>query len=217
MPIRVMIVDDHRLMREGLETLLGFENEISVISMAENGVDALEQISKEQPDIVLIDIRMPVMNGVQCTEQIRKNYPKVKVLILTTFDDDEYIIDCLKCGAQGYLLKDLSSEKLVSSIRDVYEGNAVLSPEITAKIMMHISDQNIKKEHKSGSVKENELTEREKEILKKMAKGLNNREIANSLFITEGTVKNYITNIYSKLGINDRTKAILYAMDNKYI
>ncbi len=224
MPIKVFIVDDQRLMREGLKTLIELEEGLEVVGMAENGEIALETISADPPDVVLMDIRMPVMNGVECTKIVRQRFPTVKVLILTTFDDDEYIIECLKYGAHGYLLKDLSADKLISSIKDVYLGNSILQPEIASKIISHVVDTNslVKKAtNLKAEVKNDddiiELSEREKEILRYMSRGMTNREISNTLFITEGTVKNYITGIYSKIGINDRTKAIIYATEKKYI
>jgi len=221
MPIKVLIVDDQSLMREGLELLLDLSGDICVAGLAENGKDALEKIALLAPDVVLLDIRMPVMNGVECTKKIKENYPQVKVLILTTFDDDEYIFDCLKNGAQGYLLKDLSSDKLLNAIKDAYFSKAVLQPEVAAKVISRISNDNSpfastpKNTCQTGNY--NEFSDREKSILRYMAKGLNNREISKALFITEGTVKNYITGIYTKLGMNDRTKAVIYAVENKII
>lgn len=239
MKIRVMIVDDQRLMREGLKTILDLENDIAVISLAENGEDALAKISSEPPDVVLMDIRMPVMNGVECTLAIREKYPGVKVLILTTFDDDEFIIEALKNGAVGYILKDLSSDKLVNCIRDVYAGNSVMQPEIAAKVISMITAANLPgKTAQAGlpgkaaqggrpgpegtgpaSVQTgiDELTEREIAVLKLVGKGFSNLEIAKKLYISEGTVKNYISSIYSKTGISERSKLVIYALENKYV
>lgn len=220
MPIRVLIVDDQRLMREGLKTILELEDDIDVISMAENGQDALDKVAAVAPDVVLMDIRMPIMNGVECTGVIRQNYPAVKVLILTTFDDDEYIIDGLKNGAVGYLLKDVPSEKLVSSIRDVYNGNAIMQPEIAAKIISHLTASKMpaKPEPIAPAGRQaNDLTEREIEVLKLVAKGFSNREIAKALFISEGTVKNYISSLYDKLDIAERSKLIMYALERKLV
>lgn len=215
MPIRIMIADDQRLMREGLKTILELENDIQVIGLAENGRDLLDIIEIDIPDVILLDIRMPVMDGVECTKQIKQKCLDIKVLILTTFDDDDYIIEALSNGADGYLLKDLSAEKLISSIRDLYHGNAILQPEIAAKLVSHIT-----RPQKKGSQEldsRDELTDREKEVLTLVARGMGNREIANALFISEGTVKNYISSIYNKLQISDRAKAVLYAIEHKYI
>ena len=219
MKIKIVIVDDQRLMREGLKTILSIEKDMEVIALAENGKTALEKIEEEKPDIVLMDINMPVMNGVECTDAIKKRYPEVKVLVLTTFDDDEYIIDALKNGALGYLLKDLPSEKLIASIRDVYNGNSIMQPEIAAKLIAHItngSSQASRSWEKPLKEDENyteELTIREKDVLKLVAKGLSNKEIAKELFISEGTVKNYISTIYDKLGITERAKLVIYALN----
>ena len=220
MEIKVLIVDDQRLMREGLKTILDLEKDLTVIDIAENGRDALDKISKSAPDVVLMDIRMPVMNGVECTGLIKQQYPEIKVLILTTFDDDEYIIDGLKNGAVGYLLKDLPSEKLIGAIRDIYNGSSIMQPEIAAKLISHITSPNgtfhASPQQSAISKKDiDELTEREKDILNLIAKGLNNKEIARTLYISEGTVKNYISSIYDKTGINDRSKIMLYALENK--
>ncbi|QVK20699.1 response regulator transcription factor [Mycoplasmatota bacterium] len=212
--IKILVVDDQRLMREGLKTILEFEEDIKVVGLAENGQDALDKISLYNPDLVLLDIRMPIMNGVECTQAIKEKYPYVKVLILTTFDDDEYIIEGLRNGAEGYLLKDLTSEKLISAIKDVYGGNSIIQPEIASKIISHIT---VKRQSANLDGQIDQLTEREIDVFKLLGKGLNNKEIAESLYISEGTVKNYISTIYDKIGIKERSKAILYAIENKYV
>lgn len=234
-----MITEDQRLMREGLKTLLDLEQDFTVVELAENGKDALEKLPGAQPDVILMDIRMPVMDGVEATRIIKEKYPKVKVLILTTFDDDEFIIEALKSGAVGYILKDLSSEKLVAAIRDAHNGNSIMQPEIAAKIISHITGatknilaQNLEGEishqlsqtedhgelnsRKSVSLKEknnkSELTDREKDILNLVGEGMSNTEIAKKLYISVGTVKNYISSLYSKLEVDDRSKLTLYAI-----
>jgi DNA-binding NarL/FixJ family response regulator len=212
-----MIVDDQRLMREGLKTILELENDIRVVQLAENGQDALLKIGQEEPDVILMDIRMPVMNGVECTAAVKQKYPKIKVVILTTFDDDEYIIDALSNGAEGYMLKDLPSEKLISSVRDVYNGNSIMQPEIASKVIAHITKNKMTPQPKRslwGTNRADELTEREREILVLISKGMNNNEIAESLFLTVGTVKNHIRSIYDKIGVSERSKAMLFAMEN---
>lgn len=219
MKIKVMIVDDQRLMREGLKTILELEEDLEVIHLAENGKDALDKISVEPPDVVLMDIRMPVMNGVECTLAIKENHPKVRVLILTTFDDDEFIIDALKNGAVGYILKDLSSEKLVSCIRDVYAGNSIMQPEIAAKVISMITGGKNTPDGTPATRQSGleEFTEREIAVLKLVGKGLSNLEIAKKLYISEGTVKNYISTLYSKTNVGERGKLIMYALENKYV
>lgn len=218
MKIKVMITDDQRLMREGLRTILDLESDLTVVQLAENGRDALDKIADAQPDVMLMDIRMPVMDGVECTRIIKQQYPNTKVLILTTFDDDEFIIEALKNGAVGYILKDLSSEKLVGAIRDVYEGNSIMQPEIAAKVISHIMGTNKEPVNNPADAEQNiksELTDREKDVLQLVGKGMSNVEIAKKLYISEGTVKNYISNLYSKLELNDRSKLTLYAITNK--
>lgn len=220
MKIKIMIVDDQRLMREGLKTILDLEKDLEVIHLAENGRDALDKILGEPPDVVLMDIRMPVMNGVECTLAIKENYPDVKVIILTTFDDDEFIIDALRNGAVGYILKDLSSEKLVNCIRDAYNGNSIMQPEIAAKVISLVTGKKTVPEVTGNALKHSgieEFTEREIAVLKLVGKGLSNLEIAKKLYITEGTVKNYISSLYSKTATNERSKLIIYAIENKYI
>lgn len=220
MSINVMIVDDQRLMREGLKAILDLEKDIVVTALAENGQDALDKLEACIPDVVLMDIRMPVMDGVQCTLRIRQKIPEIKVLILTVFDDDEYIIEGLKNGAIGYLLKDLPSEKLVGCIRDAYHGRSIMQPEIAAKLISHITGGSGVTSLKAGKVKTADSdgwTEREQEVLRLVAKGCSNKEIAKSLFISEATVKNYISSIYDKIGVNERAKVIIYAIEHGYL
>ncbi len=216
MNIKIMIVDDQRLMREGLKTILELEQDFNVVQLAENGKDALDKITDIEPDIILMDIRMPIMDGVECTKLIKQKYPSIKVLILTTFDDDEFIIDALINGAVGYILKDLSSEKLVEAIRDAYNGNSIMQPEVASKVIAHIAGKAKEPIQNSVSLKL-DLTDREKEILKLVGKGMSNKEIAKTLYISEGTVKNYISNLYSKLEVDDRSKLTLYAIKNECI
>jgi DNA-binding NarL/FixJ family response regulator len=162
-----------------------------------------------------MDIRMPVMDGVECTGIIKQRYPGIKVIILTTFDDDEFIIEALKNGAVGYILKDLSSEKLVGAIRDAYDGNSIMQPEIAAKVISHITGTVKEPMHHQAAAELNpksELTDREKDVLQLVGKGMSNIEIAKKLFISEGTVKNYISNLYGKLEVDDRSKLTLYAI-----
>jgi DNA-binding NarL/FixJ family response regulator len=218
MIIKVMITDDQRLMREGLKTILDLEQDLTVVQLAENGRDALDKIADAQPDVILMDIRMPIMDGVECTGIIKQQYPGIKVIILTTFDDDEFIIEALKNGAVGYILKDLSSEKLVGAIRDAYDGNSIMQPEIAAKVISHIAGAIKEPVHHPAAEEINsksELTDREKDVLQLVGKGMSNTEIAKKLYISEGTVKNYISNLYSKLEVDDRSKLTLYAIKNE--
>jgi len=215
--IRLIIVDDQRLMREGLKTILELEEDFSVVGIAANGREALELCRANPPDIVLMDIRMPEMDGVEATGLIKAQMPQVKVIILTTFDDDELIIQGLKAGAKTYLLKDLPSERLAEIIRSTHRGDMVLQPEIAAKLVEKASEGAKGTSGQEEGILPEPLTKREKEILHLMSQGLNNTEISAKLFISEGTAKNYISNIYGKLGINDRTQAVLFAMKHRLI
>jgi DNA-binding NarL/FixJ family response regulator len=221
--IRLIIVDDQRLMREGLRTILELEEDFEVAGIAANGREALDLCRETRPDIALMDIRMPGMDGVEATGWLKENMPEVKVIILTTFDDDELIVKGLKAGAKTYLLKDLPSERLAEIIRATHRGDVVLQPEIAAKLVEKASE-GAREETGRGEAGRGEggrlvepLTKREKEILLLMSKGLPNLEIAEKLFISEGTVKNNISNIYGKLGTSDRTQAVLYALKEKLI
>ncbi len=210
--IRILIADDQAIVAEGISALLSLVEDFEVVKMVENGREVLDALKELEVDVILMDIRMPVMNGVECTGHVSKEYPETKVLILTTFDDDEYIRKAMSNGAVGYMLKDLSVEKLSAAIRNVYHGNTVMHQDITKKIMSGMAG---KKESSqplrttSGEV----LTQREKEVLKLLAKGLTNAEIADELFLSTGTVKNYITLLYDKLGIKGRTKLMTHAID----
>ncbi|HOO73957.1 MAG TPA: response regulator transcription factor [Tepiditoga sp.] len=212
--IKVMIVDDQALIREGISMLLSFSEDIKIISEASNGREAIEKIEKEKPDVVLMDIRMPVMDGVEATEKIKKMHPEVKVIILTTFKEDEYIFYALKNGANGYILKDVKSEEIIKAIRAVYTGNVLLQSEIANKVVDILNNFQTKSE-KEIEIKGpyEALTHRESEIALLVVEGKSNKEIAEKLFITEGTVKNHISNVLSKLQVRDRTQLVLYLHD----
>lgn len=214
MSIRILLVDDQALFREGLHTLLSVHDDLQVVGEASNGQEAIDAVGKLAPDVVLMDLRMPVLNGVAATRQISESSPNSRVIVLTTFDDDDYIFDGLRAGAVGYLLKDVPSAKLVEAIRAAARGESFLQPSVAAKVVAEFS-------RMSGpgktAVPQQDLVEplsdRELEILGVLATGASNREIANQLFITEGTVKNHVTNILGKLGVRDRTQAALKAKE----
>jgi DNA-binding NarL/FixJ family response regulator len=209
--IRVLLVDDQVLFVESLETVLKTRSgDLEIIGIAHNGQEAIELVANNFPDVVLMDIRMPVMNGVESTRKITSDFPDVKVLVLTTFDDDEYVVEALKYGAYGYLMKDVPPAELIAAIRAVHQGGIMISPKVASKLIKMV---NYPVSLKSG-MEENldDLSEREQEVLKLMARGLDNKEIANKLFIAEQTVKNYVSTIYSKLGVHDRVQATLLAM-----
>lgn len=200
--IKVLIVDDQNLIREGLAMMLSLYDTIILVGTANNGKEAIDALEGQDVDLILMDIRMPLMDGVEATKIIKERYPNVKVLILTTFNEDEYIFEGLKNGADGYLLKDISSEELVKAIETVYQGNILLQPDIAKRMV----DSIYKKDKGSKNDKLKELTKREYEIALLVGEGKSNKEISNKLFITEGTVKNHITKILDKLEIRDRTQ-----------
>jgi len=209
--IKIMIVDDQPLVREGLGTLLGLRPEIEVIGMAENGMDALNKALELQPDIVLMDIRMPKTNGVEGTKLIKERLPDAKVLILTTFNDSAFVFDALEEGASGYLLKDMPTDTIAQAILTVYHGGVVLPKEFTSQVLPELR---MKRHDKPAElpIGLEELSDREREVLMHLGQGLNNKEIADKLFITEGTVKNHVSNVIQKLGLRDRTQAAIFAV-----
>ena len=205
--ISLLLVDDQNLIRQGLKALLELETDLEVIGEAENGLIAIDRVKELQPNVVLMDIRMPVMDGVTATKQICQKFPNVNILVLTTFDDDTYVAAAIKNGAKGYLLKDTPSEEIAAAIRAVALGYTHLAPGMIDKV---ISGQ-INPQLASLPAELAELTPRELEILKLIAVGFNNREIAGKLYISEGTVKNHVTNILARLNVRDRTQAAILA------
>ncbi|MTJ07322.1 MULTISPECIES: response regulator transcription factor [unclassified Anabaena] len=208
--ITLLLVDDQSLIRQGLRALLELETDIEIIGEAENGKIAIDLVKELQPNVILMDIRMPIMDGVAATREISQYFPHSKVLILTTFDDEEYVKAALKNGAMGYLLKDTPSEELAVAIRAVDKGYSQLGPGIVKKLLTQFSSH---PPQPVLSVPQNlvELTPREKEVLRLIAIGDNNREIAQKLYISEGTVKNHVTNILNTLNLRDRTQAAILA------
>ncbi len=205
--IRILLVDDQHIIRQGLKSLLESNADMQVIGEAENGQRAIEQIPALQPDIVLMDIRMPIMDGVAATGAIAQQYPNTKVLVLTTFDDDEYVSQAMRLGAKGYLLKDTEPDELALAIRSIHKGHTQLGPGLFEKAIMTPPPAPV-----AASPPElAQLTPRELEVLRLIASGANNREIAQALFLSENTVKNYVTNILSRLNLRDRTQAALLA------
>jgi DNA-binding NarL/FixJ family response regulator len=205
--ITLLLVDDQNLIRQGLKALLELEPDLCVVGEAENGAVAIEAVKTLAPNVVLMDIRMPVMDGVTATREICRQFPDVNILVLTTFDDDTYVAAAIEYGAKGYLLKDTPSEEIAAAIRAVDRGYTHLAPGMLAKIMSRQAEQ-----HGTNLPTElAELTPRELEVLKLIAKGANNREIAQTLYISEGTVKNHVTNLLNRLNLRDRTQAAIFA------
>ena len=213
--INVLLVDDQSLIRQGLRALLELEADLQVVGEAENGHNALDLIetlqgTPLQPDVVMMDVRMPVMDGVAATREISDRFVGTKVLVLTTFDDDEYVATALRYGAIGYLLKDTPSEELAAAIRAVHKGYTQLGPGLVEKIMAKVPAA-APVPPVSPPSSWDELTPREQEVLRMIAKGASNREIAKALYISEGTVKNHVTNILNRLNLRDRTQAAIFA------
>ena len=205
--VRVLLVDDQRLMREGLRTLLELEPGLVVAGEAGNGAEALARYAELRPDVVLMDVRMPVLDGVEATRRLCAEFPGARVIILTTFDDDEYVFEGLRAGALGYLLKDVSIQELAEAIRTVMAGGVLIQPSVARKVVAEFARLRPTAPSQTGLAEA--LSEREVEILRLLAGGLTNREIAERLFLAEGTVKNYVTNILGKIGARDRTQAAL--------
>ncbi len=214
MKIRVLLVDDQALFREGLRTLLSVHPEIEVVGEAENGAEAVNLALTTRPDVVLMDVRMPVLDGVAATRQLQQEAPDSRVIMLTTFDDDEYVFEGLRAGAAGYLLKDVSSARLVEAIREAARGGSFLQPSVAAKV---VAEFNRLSHPPAAATLPDPLSPRELEILALLATGASNKEIAAQLYLAEGTVKNHVTNILSKLSVRDRTQAALKARELRLI
>ncbi len=210
--IRVLIVDDQEIMRQGLAMILNQEPDMKIVGTAGNGEEAFAFCrDQEQPDVVLMDIQMPVMNGVKATRALKGLNPEIRVVILTTFHDDAYIFESLREGANGYLLKDAPPETIAQSIRAVFDGGAMIQPEIASRVIRQFNKmQDERPAFVQGDT--GNLTKREIEICSLVARGLNNREIAETLFLSEGTVKNHITRILDKLNLRDRTQLAIYTI-----
>ena len=203
--IGVLIVDDHAIVRQGLRTLLELQEEIEVLGEASNGLESVEQTRQLLPDVVLMDLVMPEMDGIEATRRIRALSPNTKVIILTSFSEDEKVFPSIKAGALGYLLKDVSPADLVKAIQAASRGEAQLHPEIARKLMDELST-------RPSKPAPDDLTERELEVLRLIARGRSNREIATELVLSEKTVKTHVSNILSKLHLSDRTQAAIYAL-----
>jgi len=210
--IRVLLVDDQRLMRDGLRTLLELEPDLTVIGEGGNGQDALTAYAHLQPDVVLMDVRMPGMDGVEATRQICAHWPTARVIILTTFDEDEYVFEGLRAGALGYLLKAISGAELAAAVRTVAAGGALIDPALTRKVVAEFARRTQPARPLDAGLAE-PISTRELDILKLLAQGHTNRAISQQLFLAEGTVKNYVTVLLQKIGARDRTQAALRARE----
>lgn len=212
--ISVLICDDQAVVREGLAAILGTVPQVKVAGLASHGQEAVEMVTHSQPDVVLMDLNMPVMNGVQATRLIREQFPRVAILVLTTYATDEWIFDAIRAGATGYLLKDTRRDDLVRAIEGTAQGKAQLDPEVASKLMAHIAQTPTLVSSPSTPAPDlsEPLTLREQEILRLLAQGLSNPEIANQLHLSPGTVRNYVSEIFTKLGVSDRAQAAIGAV-----
>ncbi len=229
--IRVLVADDQQLMRDGLVSLLTLQEGIEVVGAAAHGQEALEKALELRPDVILMDVRMPIMDGVEATIQVRHQVPTCQVLVLTTFDDDEYIVEALGAGACGYLLKDLPAPDLARAVQAAHRGIYQLDPGVASKVLAALSRPPVTQPPQTGLAANASpasspgqeshrwltaagVTSREIEVLRLIAQGATNREIAERLVVSEGTVKNHISNILSRLGLRDRTQAAIYAREH---
>lgn len=214
--IKVLIADDQELIRQSLQIVLDSKPDIEVSNVAADGQEVIRCIRKQKPDVILMDIRMPKMDGVQCTKIIKENYPEIKIIILTTFDDDEYVYNALKFGASGYLLKGVSMDELENAIKTVYRGQAMINPDIATKVLklfsrMAKADYTIP----VGDKGVEELTKTEWKIISQVATGATNKEIAEALSLSDGTVRNYLSTILGKLDLRDRTQLAIWAVQTR--
>ncbi len=206
--MKVIICDDQAIVRDGLELLLNLERDIDVVGLAQDGAEAVDLVTRHEPDLVLMDLKMPGMNGIEATRQIRTHYPEVKVLVLTTYDDDEWVFDAVRAGASGYLLKDTPRAEVIKAVRGTVAGQAFVDPQVTGKLLQQVASQ----QERPATLITDKLTEREVDVLRLLAQGLSNADIAGRLYLSEGTVRNYISAILSKLDVADRTQAAVIAI-----
>jgi DNA-binding NarL/FixJ family response regulator len=211
---RLAIVDDHDLAREGLKDMLADEPEIEVVGEASNGREALLLCSRLNPDLMLMDVRMPEMDGLAATQEIKQRYPSVSVLVVTMHENPDYLLEALKAGAAGYVLKDARQEEIVAAVRAVREGESPLDPELAARLLRRLASESVGQARgRRGQVPVDVLTPREREVLELMKLGRTNRQIAQDLVISIGTAKNHVEHIIAKLGVSDRTQAVVKALE----
>jgi two-component system, NarL family, response regulator LiaR len=208
--MKVIICDDQDIVRDGLELLLKLEPDIEIVGIASDGAEAISLAEKKKPDLVLMDLKMPIMNGVDATREIKARCPETRVLVLSTYGTEDWVFDAIRAGASGYLLKDASRETVLAAIRGTVKGKTYLDPSVAGKILGEITSL---KKMPSASIT-SKLTEREIEVLALLAKGLSNEDIARRLFLSEGTVRNHIGSIVDKLGVADRTQAAILAIQH---
>ena len=208
--MKVIICDDQATVRDGLVMLLKLEPDIEVVGTSGDGAEAVDMVGDKRPDLILMDLKMPVMNGVEATRQIRAKHPEVKILVLTTYADDEWVFDAIQAGASGYLLKDTPREELIKAVRGTVTGKTYVDPSIAGKVLQQMSSH----QTQPASLITSKLTQREIEVLRLIARGLSNTDIADRLFLSDGTVRNHVSSILAKLGVSDRTQAAVIAIQH---
>ncbi len=208
MMIKILICDDQEIVCEGLQRILGAEPDLSVVGIAHDGQEALELAARAHPDLVLMDLKMPVMNGIQATRRLRELYPQIQVLVLTTYADDEWLFDAIRSGASGYLLKDRPRKELIEAIKGTVAGDSYIDPAVARKVLANVAQTH----SPIGRQVKISLSPREAEILELLALGLSNADIAQRLFLSEGTVRNYMSDLFTKLDVSDRTQAVVVAL-----
>jgi DNA-binding NarL/FixJ family response regulator len=208
--LKVLICDDQAIIRDGLEMLLKLERDIEVVGLAQDGAEAVERAAAAHPDLILMDLKMPGMTGIEATRRIRAQQPGTKVLVLTTYDDDEWIFDAIRAGASGYLLKDTPREKVVEAIRGTVAGKSYVDPVIAGKLLSQVASEQIK----PATALTDKLSEREVDVLRLLGRGLSNTEIAAQLHLSEGTVRNHVSAIFARLDVSDRTQAAIIAIQH---
>jgi DNA-binding NarL/FixJ family response regulator len=209
-PMKILLCDDQAVIRDGLEMLLTLEKDMQVVGSASDGAEAIELAAQKRPDLILMDLKMPGVNGIEATRDIHARFPHIKILVLTTYDDDEWVFDAVRAGASGYLLKDPPRQKIVEAIRGTVESKSFLDPAIAGKLMNQIASN----QKQPASLLAEKLTERELDVLRLIAKGFNNADIAGQLHLSEGTVRNHVSAILEKLGVSDRTQAAVTAIQH---
>ena len=219
MPIRILIADDHQLLREGIRNFLSLEPDFEIIGEASNGEEAVTKAEALKPDVMLLDINMPKANGIEVASQLKESCPEVRILALTIHDDQNYMMNMIQSGAAGYLLKDVEPSMMVQAIRRVHAGESFVEPSLTKKLFRGITDRETQKPSPQapGMSESDKLSAREIEVLRLIGRGMSNAEIARELYLSEKTVKNHLTNIFRKIDVTDRTQAVLFAIKHKIV